>query len=76
MGHLSPFPLHIKLQDLEFTRLGFSLALVQYFLTHASIPPFCNLSYAPLYVGSILWRAVRAASNRHYKMALASTVPN
>ena len=23
-----------------------------------------------------LWRAVRAASNRHYKMALASAVPN
>jgi hypothetical protein len=24
----------------------------------------------------LLWRAVHAASNRHYKMALASAVPN
>ena len=36
-----------------FAMNAFHLALVQYFLTHASIPPFCNLSYAPLYVGSM-----------------------
>jgi hypothetical protein len=27
-------------------------------------------------VGSTLWRAVHATSNCHYKMVLASTVPN
>ena len=42
-----PFPNGHKLQDLEFTLLDFSLALVQYFLT---MPPFLLFGMTISYV--------------------------
>lgn len=44
-SHLTPFMLDIELLDLKVALLGFSLTLVQYFLTMPLLFPFGKVSY-------------------------------
>ena len=62
----------MKMQNLLFAQLVFSLALVKYFLTYAPFPPLWNgnVSTVPLYVGS-MWSVCYFYFIGHYSYEIA-----